>query len=247
MQALAEGALLRKLGTLVALSAQDVELVGALPMHVTRVARHRDVLSAGQRPDFVYVVLSGWAARYGMRADGSRRITGFLLPGDFCGIHAVSDAAMDHSIVALTECEVGRIHRPAIAAAVERSEALGQALWRAKLIDESILRQWLLNSADAFQAIGHLLCELHARAQTMGLAEGGRCHVPLTQEHLADAIGITSVHTNRVMQRLRAEQLLEFSHGELFIPDVEALRRACSFDGRYLHPAMGPGPIEAAA
>lgn len=231
-----DNAFLLKLATLVPLGAAELELVTALPMQTTRVARHRDLLSTGQHPDYAYVVQSGWAARYGMRPDGSRRITGFMLPGDFCGIHAVSQAAMDHAIVALTECEVVRIERAAIADLVERSALLAQAIWRAKLVDEAILRQWLLNSADAFQAVGHLLCELHARAQMVGLAEGGRCHVPLTQEHLGDAIGITSVHTNRVMQRLRTEQLLELAHGELHIPDVRALRRACSFDPRYLLP-----------
>ena len=65
------------------------------------------------------------------------------------------------------------------------------------------LRTWLLNSASAYQAVAHLLCELHARADNVGLVADGRCRIPLTQQDIGDAVGITSVHTNRVLQKLR--------------------------------------------
>jgi len=98
------------------------------------------------------------------------------------------------------------------------------------------LRTWLLNSASAYQAVAHLLCELHARADNVGLVADGRCRIPLTQQDIGDAVGITSVHTNRVLQKLRNEGLVEFGHGTLLIQDVDALRRACDFRPAYLHP-----------
>lgn len=226
--------LLDRLGRLVELSAADQAVVRALPWSVSDVRRFRDILSLGERPNYVYLIVSGWAARYSLRANGSRRITGFMLPGDFCGIHAVSDAAMDHAVVALTDCEVARIQKPIIEEAVQAAPAIGTALWRAKLIDEAILRVWLLNSQDAGQALAHLLCELHARADAIGVVDGGRFHVPLTQEHIGDALGITAVHTNRMVKQLRLQGLAELVQGEVIIPDVEALRRACGFNPAYL-------------
>ncbi len=222
--------------TLVALAPEDQTLLSGLRLEPVPVARRADILSLRDRPSFAFVVLSGWAARYGVRADGSRRITGFLLPGDFCGIHAVSTAAMDHAILALTDCEIGRIHRSELERLSMLSPTIDNALWHSKLVEEAILRKWLLNSADAYQAIAHLLCELHARAGAVGLVQDRRFHLPLTQEELGDAVGITPVHTNRVIQRLRGEGLITFAYGDLLIEDVAALRRAGQFDPDYLRP-----------
>lgn len=227
--------MLRKLATLVELSSADTDTILSLPYSVTDVRHHRDILAVGERPTFVYVVLSGWAARYSLRVDGSRRITGLMLPGDFCGIHAVTDAPMDHAIGAVTDCEVAKINKKAVEQAVQASPVLGKALWRAKLIDEAILRKWLLNSQDASQAMSHLLCELFERARMAGLTEGNRFYVPLTQEGLGDLLGITSIHTNRVLRRLQEDELLDYAGKEYFIPDVAALRHACAFSPEYLH------------
>lgn len=229
-------ALLRKLSSLVTLDADDHQAVCALPFVTERVSARRDVLKVGQQVTSVYVLLEGWAARYGIRAAGSRRITGVMLPGDFCGIHALSGAVLDHGIVALTDCEIGRVDSTLIANLAHQSPVINQALWRSKLLEESILRIWLLNSDSSYQAVGHLLCELHARAHGIGLVDKGHCRIPLTQQDIGDAMGITSVHTNRVLQKLRGEKLIEFERGNLHIPDVEALRRACDFRPAYLHP-----------
>jgi CRP-like cAMP-binding protein len=227
-----------RLCSLASLSDEDVASIQAMPWSVVRVRRARDILSLGDRPDYVYVVETGWAARYSIRGNGSRRITGFMLPGDFCGIHAVTSQAMDHAIVALTDCEVARIPR----------QAIGQALWRAKLTDEAILRTWLLNSHDAAQALAHLLCELHARTAVIGMANAGRFHAPLTQQHMGDALGLTPVHINRMVKLLRLQGLAEISNGEVVVPDIEALRHFCHFSADYLHlPAIGTQHIAQAA
>lgn len=229
-------ALLRKISGLVDLELDDEAAIGALPLSISSVLQRRDILRRGEQSAFVHIILQGWAARYGIRADGSRRITGIMLPGDFCGIHAISGAAMDHSIVALTGCQVGRIEGAALTEVADTHPVINRALWRSKLLEESILREWLLNSTDAYQAVAHLLCELHARAYSVGLVEAGRCRIPLTQQDIGDCIGITTVHTNRVLQKLRKEGLMDFHRGDLFIPDIDALRRACDFTPAYLHP-----------
>ena len=100
-----------------------------------------------------------------------------------------------------------------------------------------MLREWVLNVGrrDAYQRISHLLCEMHARMQMVGLVEDGRLAFPLTQEELADATALTAVHTNRTLRRLREDGLIEIGSGMLTVLDVERLRKAAGFDPGYLH------------
>ena len=224
-----------RLSSLGHLSASDVDAILSMPWSAISVKRARDILSLGERPDYVYVIDSGWAARYGVRSSGTRRITGFMLPGDFCGIHATTGEPMDHAIVALSNCEVSRISKSAFQEVLATSPAISTALWRAKLTDESILRMWLLNSQEAAQALAHLLCELHARAEATGLVHEGHFAAPLTQEHMGDAIGMTSVHTNRIVKVLREAKLATVGGGEVVVHDIEALQRYCGFSPAYLH------------
>ncbi|WP_375270182.1 Crp/Fnr family transcriptional regulator [Sphingomonas sp.] len=237
-----QSALLTKMASLVTLTDEDRRALEALSIDEVPVARRRALLTQGARPDHFHVLLSGWAARYEVRADGSRRITGFMLPGDFCGIHAICHASMDHAIIAITDCVVGRLDAAAVDAVAARQPAINQAIWRAKLIDEAVLRKWLLFSTDAYQSVAHLLCELYVRASTVGLAARGRCRLPLTQEEIGDALGITAVHTNRVIQRLRNERVIDLSQHELTVLDAPALTRAAAFDRSYLAPWIAGEP-----
>lgn len=226
---------LKRLSSLVDLSEADEAEVRSLPWSVVNVRRGRDVLSVGHKPGFAYVVQTGWAARYSLRKNGSRRITGVMLPGDFCGIHAVAGAAMDHAILAIADCEIGRIELPEIEKAAQSFPTINKALWRAKLAEEATLRAWLLNSREAIQAIARLICELHARLSFIGAISDGHFTVPLNQEHIGDALGLTSVHVSRMLKELRAAGLADYQRQELLIPDMDALRAACGFDPAYLY------------
>src|SRR5687768_12945314 len=219
------------------LDSGDREALGALCRNVRRVEAHRDVISDGDNPEHVHLVLDGWAARYKLLADGSRQITAFLIPGDFCDAHVAILRHMDHAIVALTPATVAYIS-PALFDDLPRQRPeLARALWWATLVDEAVLRAWIVNLGrrDAYAGIAHLICELHARLRNVGLVEHGCFELPLTQEVFADALGLTPVHTNRVLQRLRAEKLITLRGGTLSILDAEGLRRAADFDPDYLH------------
>jgi CRP-like cAMP-binding protein len=224
-----------RLTDLADLSPNEVNALRTLPFHKQQVAQYRDVIVKGERPSYMYVVLKGWAGRYNIRPDGTRRITGFLVPGDFCGIHAVCHAAMDHGITALTDCEIAKIELPAFEAAASTSPLINRALWQAKLVDEAILRTWLLNSTDSARTLAHLFCEVEARLHPADEANERTFAFPLTQEQIGDAIGITSVHTNRTLRVLRERGLATLSGAILCIPDLASLRREASFDARYLH------------
>lgn len=230
-------ALIAKLELAGRLGEEDRASLRAVCSRVKRIEAGRDIISEGARPEHVHIVLSGWAARYKLVGDGSRQITAFLVPGDFCDAHVAILRHMDHSILALTDAQVAHIPHAIFDELPVRRPLLARALWWATLVDEAVLRAWIVNLGrrDAYAGIAHLICELHARLHNVGLVEEDRFDLPLTQEVLADALGLTPVHVNRIVQRLRAETLISLKGGALAILDPEGLRQAADFDPDYLH------------
>jgi CRP-like cAMP-binding protein len=232
-----ERVLVRKLRTFTDLAAGEKAQLHHLCRDVRPVQASRHIIREGDRPENVHLIVKGWAARYLVLADGKRQIMAFLIPGDFCDIHVGVLGHMDHGILALTPCEVAYINSRELDRATLANSRLAPALWWATLVDEAVLRQWVVNVGrrDAYQRIAHILCEIHARMKMVGLVEKNRLQLPLTQEELADATGLTPVHTNRTLQRLRQEKLIEIGGGMLKVLDVAALQRAGGFDTNYLH------------
>jgi len=230
-------ALLRKLALIDRLTDAETEAAIALCSQVCLVPRKKDVVSEGTNPDRIHIVLSGWAARYNILRDGSRRITAFLLPGDFCDIHSTVLHRMDHSIVALTDCQIAFVDPGKIDEIASRTPALTRAFWRSTLVDEAILRRWLVKGgrSEALEAAGHLLSELYLRARLVGLATDNMHELPITQQEIADATGLTPVHVNRVLRKLRENDVATIKQGALMIHDIDALHRASGFDPNYLH------------
>jgi CRP-like cAMP-binding protein len=218
------------------LPAEDVEALIALCDDARDMSARRNIIREGDRPDHVHLMVEGWAARYKLLPDGARQITAFLIPGDFCDLHVTILGEMDHSIATLTRARVAYIARGRMAALTERPR-VARAFWWATLVDEAVLRAWLVNVGrrDAFEAIGHLMCELYLRMKNVGLAADHRFVLPLTQEELADALGLTPVHVNRVLQRMRSDGLINFKGGALEILDYRRLQAAAGFNPNYLH------------
>jgi CRP-like cAMP-binding protein len=131
---------------------------------------------------------------------------------------------------------VVKIPRPRIMELMDRP-AIARAFWWAALVDEATLREWLVNigARTAEQRIGHLLCELLLRLETVGLASGDRYELPITQAELADTVSLTSVYLNRVLQRLRREGLITLQGKNLVITDVGRLKAFSGFNPNYLH------------
>jgi CRP-like cAMP-binding protein len=233
----ASNPVIAKLATVADLRESDVEKLVALCADVRTIPAKADILKEGERPNHVHIMVEGWAARYKTLADGSRQIVAFLIPGDFCDLHVAVLGHMDHGIVALNSCRVAFIPSDELDALTANHNGLTKALWWSTLVDESVLREWVLNVGrrDADERIAHLLCEMHARMKMVGLVDDGRLSLPLTQDDLADTTGLTPVHTNRTLQRLRKEGLIEIGGGMLTVLDVEGLREAAGFDPSYLH------------
>lgn len=234
---MSDSALVRRLSTLADLDAEDVSRIAKLCNNTRQVPRKKHIAKEGDRPEYVHVMLSGWGARYKTLRDGSRQIVDFVIPGDFCDLHVSLLHEMDHGILALTPCCVARINQEKIARLTSENNRIVRAMWWSTLVDQAILREWVLNVGrrDAYERVGHLLCEMHFRMKRVGLVEDDRLSLPVTQEELADATGLTSVHMNRTLQRLRREKLIELGGGMLTLLDVAALREAAGFDPSYLH------------
>lgn len=226
-----------KLETVASLRPTDVAEFLTIAKNVRQVPAKLDIISEGNRPEHVHVIVDGWAARYKMLPNGSRQIVAFLIPGDFCDLHVGLLGKMDHGIVAVTRCRVALIVSNELDRLMANYNGLARALRWATLVDESILRSWVVNIGrrTAYQRVAHLLCELHLRMTTVGLVSADRFDFPLTQDVLADATGMTAVHTNRTLKKLRQEELIELHSGKLTVLDVVRLREVAGFDPSYLH------------
>lgn len=232
-----ERSLIARLESVANLRDEDKASLGALCRDVRPVSAKKNIISEGERPEYIHLVVDGWAGRYKVLDNGARQIVALLIPGDFCDLHTTILGQMDHGIVAITPCQVAYIPPAQLDELTSNHNGLTKALWWSTLVDEAVLRSWVVNAGrrDAYQRIAHLMCELNVRMKMIGLATADHFDLPLTQDELADATALTPVHVNRTLQRLRNEGLIALRGGQLTILDVGALQRAAGFDPSYLH------------
>jgi CRP-like cAMP-binding protein len=209
------------------LSQEDVALLVEACGRPNDVPAGKDLIREGDRPGPLFVILEGWACRYKLLPEGTRQITAILMPGDIFDLHAFVLDRMEHTIATLTSARVAMIPRERLEGLIEARPAITRAFLRAWLVS--------LGRRDTLQRVAHLMCELYVRASNIGLAKDGRLDLPLTQVVLGDALGLTSVHVNRVLRKLRMSGVMELSAGSLTIADLDKLVAVAGFDGGYLH------------
>ena len=230
--------LVHKLEQFTRLSGEDKQVLERIASERVRVFGPReDLAHEGDRPSQINLILSGWACRYKQLQDGRRSIMAFLVPGDLYDQNIFILRQMDHSVATLAPVRVAEIPRAVFEDLTISRPRITQALWWATLVDASIQREWTVNlgQRNAFERMAHLLCEMFLRLRGVGLAEEGRCDIPVTQSDLADATGLSTVHVNRTLQDLRGAGLIVFKGKTLMIPDLEGLMRAALFNPNYLH------------
>ena len=234
--------LLRKLSFFVDLSEPDREAIEAMCARPIRIENKRTLVREGEQPSNVHLLLEGWAYRYKHVPDGGRHILAYLIPGDLCDIHGFVLKRMDHTLGLLGPATVAVIPHERILELISRRPQIERALWWSTLVDQAVLREWLVNigQRDAYKRIAHLFCELWIRMRAVGLADD-RFPLPLTQEEIGDTTGLTAVHVNRTLQRMRSEGLIALSRKELTILEPNRLVDAAEFRPDYLHLDLGPG------
>jgi CRP-like cAMP-binding protein len=229
--------LIKKLHAFCELTDADKEALSAFANKSAKVAAGEDVISEGENPKNVYLITKGWGCRYKYLEDGRRQILAFFLPGDLCDLNVYILDQMDHSIGAITPLEFSRVPPEAMNELGDNHPRVMRALWWDTLVTGSIQREWTvsLGQRDALESLAHLYCELYLRMRMVGLCKDGKCNLPLTQQHLADALGLTPTHTGRVIRQLNERGVVQFEKKMLHVKDLQALQEIGYFNANYLH------------
>jgi CRP-like cAMP-binding protein len=242
-----ENPLIAKLERGAELREDDRRLLRELVARPRGIGPREDLIQEGDRPEDVHLVMGGFACRYKLLPGGERQIMAYLVSGDLCDLHVAILGEMDHGISTLSACEIVFIPRQTVEELTEKHGRINRALWWSTLVDEAILREWLVNMGRraADKQLAHLFCELLVRLQVVGRADGNSYELPVTQAELADTLGISPVHVNRLLQQLRGDGLITLKGKDLTIDDVQGLMAFAEFNPNYLHLRRRRGNVEA--
>jgi len=229
--------LVRKLRQHGPVSEAEAEALTQAISGVVEVAADKELIHDGARPKDSLLILEGFGCRYKLLEDGRRQIMSFSIAGDVFDLETLVLGKADHSMSTLSPCKIASLPHAKLNEIIEAHPSLARLLWRSTLVDAAVFRAWVTNIGQrtAYERVAHVLCELLIRLKAVGAAADGTFEMPITQHELADALGLSSVHINRVLQQLRKEELITLSGGTLSIPELEALERAALFDPEYLH------------
>jgi CRP-like cAMP-binding protein len=219
------------------LSDSDRAAILALPYKLRWVEAQSYLLREGDRPDRCSILVSGYAYRHKLTGDGDRQIVSLHIPGDALDFQNMFLSESDHNVQTLTRAQIAEVPRPAIEELVMNYPVVGRAILIHTLVEASIFREWVVNVGrrDSRSRIAHLLCEFAYRLTVQGMVPSGVYELPMTQEQLADATGLTAVHVNRVLKALEADGLIDRNRRIISFPDWQKLREVGDFNPRYLH------------
>jgi CRP-like cAMP-binding protein len=230
---------IRKMERLAELDEGDRKALAALPFTIETVPARRTLIREGAEVSDCCVLVSGYACRHKTTASGVRQIVSFDVRGDILDVQHLLLEIADHNVQAITDVTVAWVPKAALRRIARERPKIGEALWRDTLIDASIFREWVLNVGrrDAKSRIAHMLCEFALRCRNAGLGAQGRLELPMTQEQIADATGLTPIHVNRMLRLLGEEGAIERAGRHVRIGDWKRLREIADFDPVYLHAA----------
>lgn len=229
--------MLRKLQLWANLDAHQRQALVDLPHTVVRVEKQQTFVREGDPVSHCWLVLSGYCVRTKYVGSGGRQIVSIHMTGDLVDMHNALLGIADHGIQAVTPCKMAKIPMEALRHLSDADPVIKDALWFDTLVDASIFREWVANVGrrDAHTRIAHLLCEFGLKMDAVGLNQQDY-ELPMTQDQLADATGLTAVHVNRVLMSLAEQGLIErVTAKSVFIGDWKRLAAAGDFHPAYLH------------
>lgn len=208
-----------------------------MPGRLAEAPRGTDLIVAGDTPTHGFIVETGWAIRYTLLSDGRRQVLNVLMPGDIFDLQVFIAAEADHSVTAITDMTVKTFKAEDLLDLFNLSGRLAQALWWASVQEEAMLREQIVRNGrrNAGERIAHFLLELHRRAVMVDEGRGDGFRLPMTQTLVGDALGLTSIHVNRILKRFRDEGFIKRAGQWIELTNVEALVELCEFDPSYLH------------
>jgi CRP-like cAMP-binding protein len=219
-------ALTKKLTAFIALSPDELRLIAELEAKPFAVAGGKEITGEGQTGHKAYVLQSGWAQTYKVMPDGGRQIIGFPIPGDCVGLRSVLLWTSDHSFSAVTDAVVSAVPGSLFLQLLNDHPRLGAAFLWAASRDEAMVVEHLVNIGrrNAIERTAHFFMELAERLMLVGLATETEFKCPLNQYVIADALGLSAIHVNRVLRELRELNLLTVKTGKVIIHDLVGLK-----------------------
>jgi CRP-like cAMP-binding protein len=229
--------MIAKLESISRLTDDERQAVETLPVRVQTLRAHQDIVRDGDTASQCCLILEGWTCRYKFLGEGKRQIFSFHMAGDIPDLQSLHIPVMDHSLATMTKAIVAFIPHGAMRDLTYRFPNIAAMLWRDTLVDAAIFRQWMMGMGQrsAYSHLAHLFCELYLKQEAVGSAGEHRCPLPMSQIDLADALGISNVHINRMLKEMRGQGLITLRGNTLVIQKWDELIRAAEFDATYLH------------
>ena len=231
------GLLAQRLSARNMLPRADMDAVMELPHKLVRLEANAYLIREGTYAQTCPVLISGFTFRQKLTVFGTRQILSVQIPGDLIDIQNLFLKVSDHNVQALTAITVAQIPMESLQKLVLDHPEIAKGIWANALAEASIYREWIVNIGrrDARTRVAHFICEFALRLKTAGLSEGYDFELPMTQEHLADATGLTPVHVNRVLRSLNMDGLIEREKRSIRIEKWDELAAEADFNERYLH------------
>ena len=236
-----DSALVRKLTRYLPLGADELAAIGRLEADRRFVAAGTELVHEQQVGHHAFILEDGWACSYKLLPDGGRQVIDFPIPGDVIGLRSVLLRASDHSFATITDVTVAEVSARQLVAAFEQQPRLGVAFLWAASRDEAMVVEHLVNCGrrSAMVRTAHFLLELGLRLQFAGLGSDAGFACPLNQYLLADAVGLTAIHVNRILRQLRERKLLTFRDGHVTFHDLPRLCQLAGHHSGYLDQVGG--------
>ena len=229
--------MLRKLRLWVNLDERQEQALLDLPHSIVSLEKQRVFVREDDETSHCWLILSGYCVRFKFVGSGARQIVSIHMKGDLVDLTNALLGVADHSVQTLTACTMAKLPIESMRTLADSDPVIKDALWFDTLVDASIHREWVANVGrrDAPTRIAHLLCEFGLKLDAVGLDQL-EYELPMTQDQLADATGLTAVHVNRVLQGLAKDGLIErVTPKSVMIGDWKKLAAAGDFQSRYLH------------
>ncbi len=228
---------IKKLKIVSSLSDSEIKAINSLQTFVKKIDKDIDIVSFKENPSSCCLILDGWVGRYRILVDGKRQFLSFHTVGDIPDLHGLHVSPLDYSICTLTPVIVAFISHDQLRELINNFKGISTAFWRYTIADSAALRAWMVNMGHrtACKALAHLFCEIFIKIAIVEHKEDKNFRLPITQIEMADALGISPVHVNRVINELRENDLITLKSRFIKIKNWEKLANFCNFDPSYLH------------
>lgn len=219
------------------LSAGEKRALESSVSEIRDIPARTRIVERGERLKHSTLLLSGWMCRYVDSRDGQRQILALQVPGDFVDLHGFPLERLDHDVATLSASRIATVPHDRLMALVTEHPHLARLLWFSTLLDAAMHREWIfrIGRLSAIGRVAHMICELHERLRCIGMVQDGGFDFPLTQQDIGEVCGLTSVHANRTIGKLRNDGVCTIAQRRVTIHDMAALRRIAEFEGSYLY------------